>query len=974
VGRIAMTTDVSHLASEVLATEVKKKVRERALVLWLDAENHYGPFVDTLATGAQGFSYPVVPYRGSFLELMLALESYGSGLQPEHVLIHLPGLNKDSVKETPIYELAAAGTMFEKNLGSLVREAAMGVAKPSDVDTFVRGQGITLAKADAWLEEVSAQPHDGLSLLMQSLGLEDVVMALLASDRRFETYLPSGADKVLAFLESGLGLNAAWRRFRLGDAELRTEAVAVLLASWLMAVEFVHDLKEPPVTPELRALASLGGFAKLSRKLAARFRTQLPDAYEELENGLQVLLETERTSHHAEALGSIDTFRFEESATRAAALDALRRGDWECAHGYAVDRTPEACFWVKRAPALQRTWELIRLATDAGRSFVKHAKGLERCTSLDEATVRYADKLAPVDRAHRIFEQRARALLAPDLDDHDALLDVRMSVRRAYREWTNDVNRAFYDLCVEHGPLPERSLRQRAIYEDVIQRRVEEPTKTAFIMVDALRFEMAQGFAEELKRDKYRVHLEPRLAELPTETAVGMNALAPVQSNGRLDAVMRNGAIAGFRYNEFAVCDPAGRIQAIGSRSLGEKPADLLLDDFQDMSLTQLKRLLAGKPRLIVVRSRELDAAGENNLHLGTFDQTLALLKSAISLLSQAGVEHFIVSADHGFLLQDPTVENVPFGASKRVPQRRYAILDEPSGKTDVLELRLSDLEYDAPKDLYLVFAPDTALWKTSNDVAPFVHGGNSLQERVIPVLQIERTVARGKTTSKYEVVARPEPSHLGRQRLKLAVRLQNRETASLPFVGPKTVSLALRIPGRPDIALTVLDAEPPAQLENGRILILPNRGEVLVEFELEGSFDEKVRVEVFHPDATEDVVPKIVDGFFDVGRDRRRGKSSAPPPRSAPLPASTQRPSSAPPSVILGASWEDQVADETYRRVLKIIEERRSINEAELQEVLGSPMRVRAFARNFDRLVLLLPFGVEVMTVNGMKAYARKD
>ncbi|MEJ7728491.1 MAG: hypothetical protein WKG00_04690 [Polyangiaceae bacterium] len=41
---------------------------------------------------------------------------------------------------------------------------------------------------------------------------------------------------------------------------------------------------------------------------------------------------------------------------------------------------------------------------------------------------------------------------------------------------------------------------------------------------------------------------------------------------------------------------------------------------------------------------------------------------------------------------------------------------------------------------------------------------------------------------------------------------------------------------------------------------------------------------------------------------------------------------------------------------------------------MLGTPMRVRAFARNFDRLVVLLPFGIAVVTANGMKAYARKD
>jgi len=85
-------------------------------------------------------------------------------------------------------------------------------------------------------------------------------------------------------------------------------------------------------------------------------------------------------------------------------------------------------------------------------------------------------------------------------------------------------------------------------------------------------------------------------------------------------------------------------------------------------------------------------------------------------------------------------------------------------------------------------------------------------------------------------------------------------------------------------------------------------------------------------------------------------------PERTAPLPAPA------------APSWADLIADEGYRRVVAILAERRSINEAELTEVLGSPRRVRAFARHYDDLVRLLPFEVEVLTVSGMKTYARKD
>lgn len=966
-----MTLGNAQLATRALTAEITKKVRERGLVLWVDAEKHYTPFVDALTRPGSGFSYPVVTLRGSYLELMLALEPYGNGLQPEHVLVHLPGLNKETVKETPVYELYKAGKVFEKSLGTLVREAAVGVARPEDLEAFLRLPGLTVEKADDWLASLRGEPKDRLTLLLESLGIDDVALGLVADDPRLRAHLTDGGPQILVFLEKGLGLTSAWRTFRIGDSGLTAAAVQTLTASWLMAVEFVHDLKESPVMPELRALTRLGPVAKECRRLATRFRQQHPDIYEQFANELQEQLAHERTSHHAAALGSIDTFRFEEATTRAAAIGALARGDWDTAQDLAEARTPSECFWVQRSQSLQRTWEVIRLAAATGRALAGTASALRGSGSLEEAVERYAGKLSPVDRHHRVFEQRAHALLASDLEDYDGLLEVRRAVRRAYRDWANAINRAFFDLCGAHGVLPGRSLRQRSIYEEVVHPLLERGERVAFVLVDALRFEMAQAFAQDLKAEKYQINLTPRLAELPTETRIGMNALAPIAHNGRLRAVMRDGSITGFKGGETIVNDPKTRVRAMSDWSLkGLGMAESIeLEEFQELTVTQIKRRLAGKPALVVVHSRELDTAGEHGLHLGTFEQSLALLKSALSLLQQAGVERFVISSDHGFLLQDATADNVPFGVNKRVPERRHALLPEPSGMPDVLEVRLSDLEYDVAEDPYLVFRPDTALWQTQTKVAPFVHGGNSLQERVIPVLVVERQAVRGKTISRYEVAARAEPAHLGRQRLRLAVRLQTLSSASLGFHGPRTISLALRVPGRSDVTLRVLDAGPPATLAGERVLVPPNKEEALIEFELEGQLDEKVRVEVFHPDATEQVEPKVVEGFFDVNRDRRLGKprvldDSLPPAAPAPPAA----------AAAVAQGWTELVTDEAHRRVLQIIAESRTINEAELEQVLGSPRRVRAFARQFDDLVRLVPFEIEVLTVQGMKAYVRKD
>jgi hypothetical protein len=969
-----MNGDMSLPASRLLSSELTNKVRERGIVVWLDSDNRYTDLADGLRQKFD-FRYPVVSFKGSYLELMLALKQFGNGLHPEHLLVHLPGLNKETIKETPLFELYKAGTSFEKNLQTLVREAAVGRARPEEVEAFLSATSpLTLSAADQWLESLRADSRDQVSVYLDTVGLDDVILDIVSASPRLEPHLTKGADTILDHLAKHLGISAEWRHFVIPGGELNPHNLSLLVSSWLMAVEFVEDLKEPPVMPELQALAGLGPFGKECHRLVTRLRQQEPQKYTELVTEVQDLLVNERTSHHAAALGSIDTFRFEEATIRAAVLGAIERADWASAQTLATERTPERCFWVKHSLPLQRTWELLRLGANLGQDIVRTQDALKGCASLEEAVERYTQELAPIDRGHRLFEQRAHALLAPDLDDHDALLEARVAVRRAYRAWADAGSRVLFDLCRKHGALPDRSLRQRAIYQDVVQPLLDQGGRLAFILVDALRFEMAQALGDDLQKEKYRVSLSPRLAELPTITAVGMNALAPVERDGRLEPVLAKGNLTGFRSIEFVVSSPATRLRAISQRSLQDTAEDIELEDFQDLTLTQLKRRLSGKPPLIAVRSRELDTAGEHNLHLGSFDHSLALIKSALSLLAQAGVERFVIVSDHGFLLQDLTTESIPFGVSKRVPDRRHALLTQPSGMPDVLEIPLSDLEYELGPGTgpqYLVLRPDTAVWQTAEKIAPFAHGGNSLQERVIPVLILERPGPRGKTTSKYEVVARAEPGPLGRQKLKIAVRLQAQQSAALSFAVPRQITLALRVPGRPDVSVTLLDATPPALLGDGRLSVPPNREEATVEFMLEGPDPGKVRIEVYHPDAKEDVAPKTVEEFFEVVRDPKRGKvgtgSSTRPPSEPPPPAETPR---APE----GQDWHASIADEGFRKAFVFIEQRRTINEAELETLLGNSRRVRAFSRAFDTLVLRVPFVVELGSVQGLKTYSRRD
>ena len=95
-----------------------------------DVDKHYSAFVDCLAglRVAGDLPYEVQAFRGSHLELMLALETLTGGIDKPRLLIHLPGFTEETVHASPMLELYLAGVRDRKALPTLVTEAAAGGA------------------------------------------------------------------------------------------------------------------------------------------------------------------------------------------------------------------------------------------------------------------------------------------------------------------------------------------------------------------------------------------------------------------------------------------------------------------------------------------------------------------------------------------------------------------------------------------------------------------------------------------------------------------------------------------------------------------------------------------------------------------------------------------------------------------------------------------------------------------------------
>jgi len=185
-------------------------------------------------------------------------------------------------------------------------------------------------------------------------------------------------------------------------------------------------------------------------------------------------------------------------------------------------------------------------------------------------------------------------------------------------------------------------------------------------------------------------------------------------------------------------------------------------------------------------------------------------------------------------------------------------------GEAGLTPVPLASLGYDGITG-FLLLREDTAAFATKDASVAFDHGGNSPQERIIPVLTVSRKLPEGAAVASYAAEVKAEDDALGYHRLSLRLVFPPGVQNNLAYVGPRTVDLDLRVPGRVDIRAMVREVAGSGKLKAGRIQAPVKEEWVEVFFSLEGPADERVQVEVFHPDNIHRVEPAMADRMFVV-------------------------------------------------------------------------------------------------------------
>ncbi len=715
-----------------LADELTKRVSQRSLVMWQDDAREYADVAASLCPDGAMFA----AFDGSWYALRREVEGLLAGDEPPRLVIYAPA---SAPAEDPLEEIrAAAGPVFKRRLGTLVKEALKGQLSEQRL-AEIAARARTLVEAEA---AISGEGEADVRLI-SVLGASDArTMALRAlSGERDEAIAEADAWPAVAeLLADQFGGTPAGEGDELRAAVMRQLVLTEIAAAIGGLPETLASAWSAVSAEQRRRTAELLQAFRFDPQLRARYGALAATADEALgltrnlpwNLGLRSCLATVAVERLAqqEAVRLLAEGTTDEAARLAA--ERLRISPWVQPGGPAGDD------WV----VLDRRWRAVAATAELRGSAARCPVPAGASTA---ALLRwYVAEGWQVDRAHRRFE-----VARNELTSHGDLEPEFATARAAYDRWLDEAMQASTTAIEADGVDPGSLARQGAIYDTWV-RDLDGPV--AYVWVDALRYELGVELAEQLRAVAPNVELHAAVTAAPTVTSVGMANLLPGSAAKLalgLDGESLRVTVGGAR-----VASPTDRV-ALLRAAHGSIVLDRTLDLLAAQGENELRRTIRDA-RLVLIRSQELDAAGEAgmlNAAWSYFSTVLQLLTNLVARLGQAGVRRVVITADHGFVtlsrgLGPDRAIDPPTGGSGELHRRAWVGRGGTGGGST---LRVPLAATGTPGDLDLIVPRGLAVFRAGGS-KQFFHGGLSAQELLVPVVVVDTEPAPSPSTVQVSV------------------------------------------------------------------------------------------------------------------------------------------------------------------------------------------------------------------------------
>ena len=348
----------------------------------------------------------------------------------------------------------------------------------------------------------------------------------------------------------------------------------------------------------------------------------------------------------------------------------------------------------------------------------------------------YTKTYYQMDTYYRLFHLSfQKSLETSNILLDDLFKHVVDKVEGLYTHWfLGELGNNWSDVCADelatYGKVSEIPQQEEFYYSHI----KNSDTKVFVIISDAMRYEVAAAIADQLRREtQSKVSISSMQSVFPSVTKFGMAALLP---HKKLTVELRNDVLT-------VLAD--GQSTASGYRDKVLKSADpasvaLKYNDIIAMKRAERSALVKGMNVVYIYHDTIDDVSHTSDAAVFTAcDKTISELKNLVRIIvNEFGGTNILITADHGFLYtyspltEDDKIGKDSFNGMDVEYGRRYAIMQKGAKPNYLLPVKFLDgnTEYDG-------FAPRESIRiKMNGGGMNFVHGGISLQEMVVPVIE----------------------------------------------------------------------------------------------------------------------------------------------------------------------------------------------------------------------------------------------
>jgi len=279
---------------------------------------------------------------------------------------------------------------------------------------------------------------------------------------------------------------------------------------------------------------------------------------------------------------------------------------------------------------------------------------------------------------------------------------------------------------------------QSSFYNRFVEPFVSADTRIFIIISDGLRYETGKELNDMLQhQDRYQSNLTYVVGSLPSYTQLGMATLLP---HKKLTYESNSGHVYIDEINSSGTDNRTKILQKYVHKSICIQAEDFLaLKKDEGRQFTK-------DHKVIYIYHNEIDAKGDNfKTESQTFkavQDTFGTIQQLIKQITNFNGKNILITSDHGFIYQNQKLDESDFCRLEKLgniyySNRRCVIGKDLTPSSSVKKFKGNDVNLD--DDTEILIAKSINRIRIQGSGNRYVHGGASLQEIILPVIQFNK-------------------------------------------------------------------------------------------------------------------------------------------------------------------------------------------------------------------------------------------